>query len=217
MITNIYLIRHAQSQGNLSGRFQGRIDTPLTPLGTAQAQALGKRFSGTPLHGVYSSPLEWARQTAAAIAAHHGLPVRILPGLTEMYGGAVEGVLFTEIRERDPEQFRMFDEQPHLFGGFEGAESIADLYARGLAAIREIASAHHRQNVAVVSHGCLIRCLVCHAQAGTLQTLGNTKWSGNTGVFHITYDPDGGVALLCENNLDHLDNVPPLEELTIKV
>ena len=200
----------------MSGRFQGRIDTPLTPLGNAQAEALGRRFSGETLHGVYASPLSRAHQTAAALAAHHGLPVRTLPGLTEMYGGTVEGVLFDELRERDPEQFRMFDEQPHLFAGFEGAESIAEVYARALAALKQIAAAHPGENVAVVSHGCFIRCCTCHAQGGTLETLGQTKWGGNTGVFHITYSPTGQVRLHCENDLAHLDELSP-EELTLKV
>ena len=217
MITNLYLIRHAQSQGNLSGRFQGRIDTPLTPFGIAQAQALGRRFAGAELHSIYTSPLERARQTAAAIAAHHGLPVRVMPGLTEMCGGIIEGVSFAELEARDPEQFRMFDEQPHLHEGFVGAEKIADVYTRAAASLGEIAAAHPGQSVAVVSHGCLIRCFVCHARGGTLQTLGQTKWSGNTGVFHITYGPSGQVALLCENDLTHLDDVQPLEELTLKV
>jgi len=199
----------------LSGRFQGRIDTPLTPLGLEQAEALSRRFTSVPLHAVYASPLERAQQTAASIATPHGLPVRILPGLTEMHGGSIEGVLFTELVERNPEQFRMFDEQPHLHEGFDGAENIAELYARAVDVLDEIASSHFGQSVAVVSHGCLIRCCVCHAQGGTLQTLGRTKWSGNTGVFHITYGADGQIALHCENDLTHLDEISP-EEFTLK-
>jgi len=217
LTTNLYLIRHAQSQGNLSKRFQGQIDTPLTSLGLAQAKALGRRFADVNLHSVYASPLERTQQTAAAIAAHHGLPVRVMPGLIEIYGGTVEGALFADLEQQNPEQFRMFDEQPHLHQGFEGAEKIADVYARAVASLEEIAAAHPGQNVAALSHGCLIRCCVCHAQGGTLQTLGQTKWSGNTGVFHITYSTDGQVALHCENDLTHLDNAQPLEELTLRV
>jgi len=132
-----------------------------------------------------------------------------------MHGGSIEGVLFTELVERNPEQFRMFDEQPHLHEGFDGAENIAELYARAVDVLDEIASSHFGQSVAVVSHGCLIRCCVCHAQGGTLQTLGRTKWSGNTGVFHITYGADGQIALHCENDLTHLDEISP-EEFTLK-
>ena len=198
----------------MTARFQGQIDTPLTPLGLRQAGALGKRLSGIELHGVYASPLERARQTAGAIAELHGLPVQILPELTEMYGGAMEGMSFTELQERDPEQFRMFDELPHKFVGPEDSESMALLYARAVSAIEGIAAAHPGQNVAVVSHGCLIRCLVCHAQGGTLQTLGKTKWSANTGLFHITYDASGQVALHSENDLTHLEGLLPEEIFT---
>jgi len=197
----------------LTAHFQGQIDTPLTPLGLAQAEALGNRFSGVELHGVYASPLQRAHQTAGAIAGLHRLPVRIIPELSEIYGGAVQGVSFTELRERDPEQFRVFDEQPHLFTGFcEDAESVAQVYIRAVSALEEIATTHPGQNVAVISHGCTIRCLVCHAGGGTLQTLGRTQWTANTGVAHITYDAHGGVALLGENNLTHLEGLD-LEEV----
>ena len=195
----------------MTARFQGRIDTPLTPLGLRQAEALGKRFSGVELHGIYASPLERARQTAEAVARLHGLPVRILPELTEMDGGAMEGMSFAELQERSPEQFRMFDELPHKFVGPEDSESMARLYARAVSAIEGIAAAHPGQNVAVISHGCLIRCIVCHARGGTLQTLGQTVWSANTGLFHITYDAAGQIALHSENDLTHLEGLLPEE------
>ena len=41
----IYLIRHGQTELNLQGRYQGRSDSPLTPLGLAQAEAVGRRLA----------------------------------------------------------------------------------------------------------------------------------------------------------------------------
>ena len=41
----IYLVRHGQTVLNLEGRYQGRIDSPLTPLGIAQAQAVACRLA----------------------------------------------------------------------------------------------------------------------------------------------------------------------------
>jgi len=202
-MTEIYLVRHAQSQGNLTGRFQGRLDTPLTELGLAQARTLGARFAGVPLFGVYASPLSRAQQTAQAIAEPHGLEVGVCADIIEINGGVIEDMAFTDLLAAHPEQFEMFDKQPHLFGGFEGAESIADVYERTIRAVDGIADAHPGQIVAVVSHGLPIRCYTCHARGWTFEQLGQAPWAKNTSVWHITYD-NGVATLHTENDLTHL-------------
>jgi len=44
--TSITLIRHGETEWNLSGRWQGHADSPLSPRGVAQAEALGQRMKG---------------------------------------------------------------------------------------------------------------------------------------------------------------------------
>ena len=73
--TTIYLVRHGQVQNPdrvLYGRLPG---FNLSARGRAQAELLGKHFAGVRLTAVVASPLERAQQTAAAIAAPHGLQV----------------------------------------------------------------------------------------------------------------------------------------------
>ncbi|MGH9033881.1 MAG: histidine phosphatase family protein, partial [Acidimicrobiia bacterium] len=81
--TKLVLVRHAvteQTGPMLTGRTAG-VD--LSDDGQSQAKALGERLGEVPVAAVYASPIERTTQTAEAIAAHHALPVRALPGVIE--------------------------------------------------------------------------------------------------------------------------------------
>ena len=74
--TVVHLVRHGQVENPrrvLYGRLPGYH---LSRRGQAQADLLAAHFAGTPLAAVLASPLERAQQTAAPIAAGHGLEVR---------------------------------------------------------------------------------------------------------------------------------------------
>ena len=43
-MTTLYIIRHCQSAGNLTGRFQGRFDAPVSEAGEKQLDLLSLRF-----------------------------------------------------------------------------------------------------------------------------------------------------------------------------
>ena len=67
----LLLVRHGQSEANAAGLLIGRADSPLTELGHRQAAALGEALAArAPAPAaLLTSPLQRARQTAAAIAA----------------------------------------------------------------------------------------------------------------------------------------------------
>jgi probable phosphoglycerate mutase len=72
--TRLYLIRHAQSQGN-TGEDLTTGDPDLTDIGWEQARRLGERMKRQRLDAVYASPLRRTQETAAAIADVAGLEV----------------------------------------------------------------------------------------------------------------------------------------------
>ena len=186
-MTSVYLIRHAQALGNIEQRFQGHIDHPLTEKGEYQARLLTRRMSALPLSAVYTSPLKRAYATAEPIAKNHRLEPIIHKGLIEIDGGKLENQLFTDLYEKYPKEFRAFNEEPHLFLGV-GGESIEQVYNRMRDAMLEIAEENRGKTIAVVSHGCAIRCFLCFALGYPLEKLGTLSWSGNTNVSHILFD-----------------------------
>ena len=66
-MTKIYLIRHAEAEGNLYRRIQGHWDGSITPLGLQQIDALAQRFRREHIDALYCSDLSPARATAEAI------------------------------------------------------------------------------------------------------------------------------------------------------
>src|SRR5207247_8662168 len=100
----LLLVRHAESQGNLERRLQGRREFPLTMRGVAQAHALAERLVSLPLSAVYSSPVGRAVQTAEVIAAEACLDVISEPRLDDdAFGDAASGLSLQEHRGHDPE------------------------------------------------------------------------------------------------------------------
>ncbi|WP_138934181.1 histidine phosphatase family protein [Roseovarius arcticus] len=98
---DIWFLRHGQTEWNLAGRIQGRLDSPLTALGRAQAQQQARliqiiaarvAFGGG---GIYVSPLGRARQTAALALA--GYETVMDARLSEIDTGAWEGRLKAEL------------------------------------------------------------------------------------------------------------------------
>ena len=60
----LYCIRHGETSYNAEGRIQGQFDTPLSPLGRKQSEAIARVLAGARIEVVYSSPLMRAYDTA---------------------------------------------------------------------------------------------------------------------------------------------------------
>lgn len=155
-MTEIFLIRHVQSEGNIYRVMQGHWDGEVTALGRLQQQALRERFETIPVDRVYSSDLIRACFTAEAVASPKGLDVIRDKRLREIDIGPWEGQFFGNVCRDEPESAQSFmyraDEWRH-----EGAESYAEVGRRVYEALREIAEANDGKRVAVVSHGVSIR------------------------------------------------------------
>ena len=82
MKATVYIIRHAEAEGNIYRRCHGIYDSLLTPRAYQQLPCLAKRFESVPLAAVYASPLFRARTTAKAVAEPHGLSVELRNDLT---------------------------------------------------------------------------------------------------------------------------------------
>src|SRR5919112_2688628 len=102
-MTTLLLARHGETDWNRELRIQGSSDIELNELGRAQAHALAQELEHVELDAIYASDLSRARATAEAVAASHGLEVRLHPRLRERSFGGWEGFTREDIDER-PEQ-----------------------------------------------------------------------------------------------------------------
>lgn len=130
MPQSVLLARHAQAEWNTSGRLHGRLDSPLTHEGIAQASALAESLTGYGVTTVCSSPLGRALRTAVIIAERLGADLVEVPELAELDLGEMAGLTRDEIVDRFPGAREARAENRYGWA-FPGGESYAQ--ARGRA------------------------------------------------------------------------------------
>ncbi len=164
MAKTLYLIRHGQSQANAEGRVQGWLDSPLSPLGMAQARQVAQRLAaeGVEFFAVYSSPLERAAETARAITDTLGCPLYFNDGLREINTGPLSGLTGEEIAARYPERHRAYLQNQPL-PPIPGVETEAEFLRRVAAALDTIlAHLPDGQTAGVVTHGGTLNACMRH-------------------------------------------------------
>lgn len=164
-MTELWLVRHGQTDWNLTGRWQGQAsDAPgLNETGRAQALAICEQMNGNNFSAVYSSDLLRARQTAELIAEPQGLTVTLEPRLQEINLGAWEGMLSEEIEAKYPQELAERARNPFETPAPNG-ESPREVAERVLSAIDEITNKHPRESVLIVAHGVSLAVIICHTQ-----------------------------------------------------
>lgn len=186
-MTTIYLIRHAEAEGNLYRIAQGHEDGKLTKRGWEQVNALSKRFENIHIDAVYSSDLYRTCATASAIYLPKGLPLNKNPELREANLGEWEGKPWGEIARKDPEQLIWFSTKCHLWR-VKGGETAEEAQARLYKAVCKIAKQHDGQTIAIASHGFAIRMLLGKLEGYPLERIGDSPQEDNTAVSLLEFD-----------------------------
>jgi probable phosphoglycerate mutase len=96
----IFLVRHAQSEFNEKGIFQGRLDSDLTPLGFVQARLCAEVLKNKGIELVITSPQRRAYKTAQTISDVLEVPLRVDERIREMSFGDFEGKHFWSLAGR---------------------------------------------------------------------------------------------------------------------
>lgn len=152
---DLYLMRHGQTEWNLAGRLQGRLDSPLTALGRAQARRQAWLLRDLPDLARYASTAGRARQTAQI--AFGGAAFTCDERLHEIDIGTLTGWSSDQVRAAHPALFdggdslRWYDHAP-------GGEHFAGLRARVRAFLDELTGP-----ALIVTHGITLRMLRAEA------------------------------------------------------
>ena len=160
----ILLARHGETPWNAEGRYQGQEDIPLSEVGIAQATALGERLREVDIHRAIASPLSRATRTAQlALGAARAAQQMADDGLKEIGHGEWEGLLASEIGERDPERLQAWRDAPETVQmPGEGGESITQVLDRSWPAFeRACAGLGADDTLLVVAHDAVNRVILC--------------------------------------------------------
>lgn len=156
----VFLIRHGDTGEALKGRFVGRRDVPLSPLGQEQAAALAHCTDLTGCREGFCSPMLRVRETVAQACL--GLTCQADDDLREIDFGRWESLSFAEIARDYPEEA---DRWAHLEQDFRFPQG--EVYGEFLQRIQRAAeriartAAAQTEPVAVFAHGGVIRALIC--------------------------------------------------------
>ena len=211
-MTTVYLVRHAEAEGNVYRRLQGWYNSLITDNGYRQIEALARRFENVHIDAVYSSDLFRTMTTASAIYKPKGLTLHTDPDLREVHGGVWEDKPWGLIRREEKDCLDSFN-AASLDWQVEGSDTFAGLTERVCAAIRRIAASHEGQTVAIFSHGTAIRAALTVFAGMPLDEIRLTPHGDNTCVACLEFDGDR-VEIKYINDNSHLGELSTLGKQT---
>lgn len=204
-MTEIFLIRHTQAEGNIYRMMQGHWDGGVTEAGVIQQKALRERFLSAPVDKVYSSDLKRAVFTAEAVSEPKGLAVIPDRRLREIDIGPWEKGFFGNVFHDEPLLAYDFCYRAENFHK-DGAEDYHQVAERVYAAVEDIAKQNDGKRVAIVSHGISIRSFTAKVTGISLNDVNALPIFRNTSVSTFTYE--NGIFTPVElNSFYHIENL----------
>lgn len=207
MVTNLYIVRHCEAEGNVNETFQGHSDGDITPKGALQLEKLAERFKDIPVDVVYSSPLQRAFKTAQAVARFHDVPVIADRDLMEINGGKMEGCKWNELDKLFPYEYSFWKNDFVNFQAPDG-ESIRGVYQRmSQAAIKHV-SENKGKSIVIASHGGAVRTLLCYLLGYPPERIDEAPWVDNTSVSLFRFDDNMKPEAVFVNDYSHIADDP---------
>jgi len=199
----VYLTRHGQTEWNLAGKMQGRLNSNLTALGEDQARWLGKSLESTPIDVICSSSSGRAYDTAKLIKGDRAIDIEQYDDLQEVYLADWQGMLHADIEALDADQFNSYWREPEKFRA-GGKESFEALIERGRTVFNEIIRVHDGKDVLIVSHGVLLKAIFAYIKSLEIKEF----WSGpfmQSTCLNVLEITNGEITIVDECNITHYE------------
>ena len=180
---NIYLLRHGETDWNIEGRFQGRMDIPMNDNGIAQIRRSMEALAAVSpeVDVILCSPLSRARQSAEIAADSLGISrqdIVIAPAFIERAFGEAEGTVTTQ----------MWDEQ--VIASFAGSEKTEEVCDRARQALFAAAEQYAGRNILIAAHGAILKAVLA-AVLGQKEVYECRKMKLESGCIHLLQYEDG--------------------------
>jgi len=156
----VLLMRHGETPWNREGRVMGRNPVELDDAGRRQVESAIPLARTLAPDVIVSSPLVRARQSAQIIS--HAIGIATIaedPRLSEVEYGSWEGMVYEDLIK--DAHYIHYRERP-LDEPTPGGETMYDVQTRGVDAVRHALAANPGKRVLFVSHGDIIRTVLCH-------------------------------------------------------
>lgn len=199
----IYIIRHGETDWNVTRQLQGATDIPLNEKGVALAKVTAEGLADIPFDCVFTSPLMRAKETARIIIGERQIPLIEEERIKEISFGIYEGLSCSKEHYTVPDpDFMNFFRQPDKYIPPEGAETIDSLCERTTAFLRELAENkdYEDKTILISTHGAATKGLLSSLTITDKKDFWNGGVHKNCGVSLISVK-DGVLTLEWENRI----------------
>jgi phosphoserine phosphatase len=147
----ILLIRSGITEFDAQGRIQGTLDVPLCDEGRQQAVATAEELTARTelIDALYSGPGLSAQQTAEIVGDRLDLRHKTVKKLHNLDQGLWQGMLFDEVKAKQPKVYRQWQDRPDTVCPPEG-ETLQEVKERLRAALAKLTKKHKRGTIALV-------------------------------------------------------------------
>ena len=195
----LILTRHGETEENIAEIMQGHLPGKLSEKGKTQAKKLAQRLKDEKIDAIYCSNLARAVDSAKEIIVFHkNIPLRLVKELRERNHGEFEGKKRSQLTEKDVSQFRSITEAP------KNGESWLQVYERAQMFLDKLLHKYKNQTVLLVSHGGLVRTLICVIKNQPPDEIFNIDKIINTGITIFEIDEDKNHKIQLFNCAKHL-------------
>lgn len=207
----LYFVRHGKTEWNLESRYQGSGgDSELLPQSYHEMKLAGKYLKTINFKHIYSSPIKRARITAENIQGElvKRVPLSLDNRLEEFNLGKMEGMKFTDVENKYPQEFNDFRNHPEKYDPSEiNGETFPDLIKRMTQKIMEITeNFDNEDNILIVSHGAALNALINSLLGVQLKDLRQRGGLANTSTTIIETNNAGkDFKLIKWNDTSYLD------------
>lgn len=200
----LIIVRHGQTDANLSGIIQGHGESSLTLLGKEQAQKIALRLKDERIDFAYTSDLVRARETAQEILHFHTfVPLVCTSQLREVAAGKHEGHPVNRDQRIKDDYFNHF----HNYKP-EGGESFAEAQERIMHFYNTLLQKHKAKTVLIVGHGGILGTLMLAILNRPINWEEYDKYrpqNAAISILEIEENEQHKVHIL--NSLDHLNEI----------
>lgn len=203
-MVNIYLVRHAQSTGNVEKRLTGREEYLLTSDGKKQVEKLTNSLKNVKFEKAYSSPSIRAIDTIKPLAKLNNLEIEINENLSEMYFGIYDGWKWEEVNKINPNIHENHIKTNEIQGilNQETSKQVAD---RMYKIVSKIVCENIGKTILIASHGVAIEAYLRKITKVPFLHEREEYSQKNTSINVIQYNEEKNEYKLKElNNIKHL-------------
>ena len=202
----LYIVRHGQTEWNVLEKFQGQLNSPLTPEGIEKVKETAKELKNIKFKAGYTSQTGRTIATAEMILENNKyeqektsdqkLKLQKLPELNEIHFGEWQGLTFKETFVKYPKEAHnyFYDVKNYNAKNIKG-EELKDGLERFLKGLEKIREEQKSGNILIVTHGTVLELFFNHIQNREADDLDERKLIGNGQYKIFTFENEKYIAL----------------------